>query len=303
MIFALALLLLTVTPIQRVACQGNALSCRNYGQGDLLITLDGGGSGAGDTCTDSKCAIGLLGISTDGGITVYGTPLLGIRLVGAANTEATWIRYGLTGPYLGARTANNLATNAVVFTVDNLLAVGSLISLTGSSGSIAANNFNSNNTTAGTNSINLADGTRANFSTGDPNAYWYRSALNTLRTPGLVVADTSLAAGPVGISTDAGVIIKGKYTVFGPDGGFENAILWRGPGTSSQMEVEFGDDTFVAGTKTITFDTPFGLGVSCFCTDGAGAGAACGRGAQTSTTQVFVGTGTNLFSWYCIGRR
>ncbi len=47
------------------------------------------------------------------------------------------------------------------------------------------------NVVSGTAAVNLLDGARLNFSTADASAYLYRSAANTLRTPGSLTVDTN----------------------------------------------------------------------------------------------------------------
>ncbi len=43
--------------------------------------------------------------------------------------------------------------------------------------------------------VNLLDGARVNFSTADTNAYFYRSTVDTIRTPGLLRTDMGLTIG------------------------------------------------------------------------------------------------------------
>ncbi len=54
----------------------------------------------------------------------------------------------------------------------------------------------SSSVASGSNSINLLDGARLNLSTADTSAYLYRSASNTIRTPGNIVVDGYMQAAP-----------------------------------------------------------------------------------------------------------
>lgn len=67
--------------------------------------------------------------------------------------------------------------------------------------------------------------------------------------------------------------------------------------------IEFGSDVLSGGTKTVTFKNTFSGAVPvCFCTDGT-ALTACDAPIATITAGqvVFNGTGTDKFSWVCIG--
>lgn len=74
-----------------------------------------------------------------------------------------------------------------------------------------------NSTVASTgNAVKLLDGARVNFSTADASAYLYRSAANTIRTPGSFTVDTALAVGAnASITGSSGVFSGVRYDLAG----------------------------------------------------------------------------------------
>lgn len=73
-------------------------------------------------------------------------------------------------------------------------------------------------------------------------------------------------------------------------------------GGTTTPYIEYGRDVMSGATKTITFKNAFAIPPACFCQDGT-AITSCDVPISTiSTTQMVVnGTGTDKFSWMCIG--
>lgn len=78
--------------------------------------------------------------------------------------------------------------------------VDGLISTTGSFSGLI-----SSTVVAGSDALKVLDGGRVNFSTADANAYFYRSAANTIRTPGFLAVGSDLSVGGSGTFTASSV--------------------------------------------------------------------------------------------------
>lgn len=99
--------------------------------------------------------------------------------------------------------------------------------------------------------------------------------------------------------------VSGYYAVNPQDGGSnEYTPTIRGNVTTPQI-FEVGTSTFVAGSKAITFNTPFKTATVpiCTCSDNGGSALACAHGTCTAAGCTFYGTVTDNFDWFCLGQR
>ncbi len=221
-----------------------------------------------DTCTGSGCAVGLNGISTDGGVIIRGK---------------------LPGPFLGSTgSVFNEGYYGSAPSDTSGLCLSIVPNIDGGELCMAPINFagGSRQLTIGTSAVTpptLADG----------GAYGPAMLQFTLdgRDAG---AFSGIANFSTGTNPGQGLMVN-----------FLAVPVFHG-GSTAQQAFECNNSDFSAGTRAITFATAFSVAPNCWCNaagGSAGAPAGCSTDVPTTSGMNVFGVGTATFRWCCVGAR